>query len=489
VASAMLLSRRSLLLAGSAAAIGAALPRARAIGTPLVEKRLVAAPGRAALTGAPYPETRVWCYDGTVPGPEIRLRQGERLRAVVENKLPEDTTVHWHGVRVPNAMDGAPYVTQPPIEPDGSFTYEFTVPDAGTYWYHPHAHSSEQVGRGLMGAFIIEEPAPLAADRDVVWVLGDFRLREDASIAGGFDSAMEMSMAGRIGNTVTINGRVPDRFSVRAGERLRLRLINAAPARIFGLEFKEHRPLVIAFDGQPVEPHAPEGGRVVLGPAMRTDLVLDMTGKPGSTMAVIDSFYDRLAYKLVDLAYGSEPPLRPQPLARPAALAANPVPEPDIAKAQRHDVTLTGGMMGGMGMGGGMGGMMGNGGMMGKGGMGMGGMMSGRSMWAINGVAVPAGDMAHMKPILTLARGKSYVLAIDNRTAWYHPIHLHGHSFRVITRNGQPTRYREWRDTVLMPPRERAEIAFVADNPGDWMFHCHILDHQEGGMMSVIRIA
>jgi len=116
------------------------------------------------------------------------------------------------------------------------------------------------------------------------------------------------------------------------------------------------------------------------------------------------------------------------------------------------------------------------------------GMMGG-SMWAINGSAVMNDDMRHMKPVLTLTRGKSYVLAIDNQTAWHHPMHLHGHSFRVITRNGARTKYREWRDTILVPPRERAEIAFVADNPGDWMFHCHILDHQESGMMSIIRVA
>ena len=445
------------------------------------ERRFIAGPGRVALAGADDPETAVWCYSGAVPGPEIRLRQGERVRVVLENHLPEDTTIHWHGVRVPNAMDGAAYVTQPPVQPKESFTYEFAAPDAGTYWYHPHDHSSEQVGRGLMGAFIVEEPEPLAVDRDVVWILGDWRLKEDASIAGGFDNPMEMSMAGRIGNTVTINGRVPDRFAVRSGERIRLRLINAAPARIFGLVFKDHSPLVIGLDGQPIEPHTPEGGRVVLGPAMRTDLLFDMSGKPGTTVSVIDSFYEGLSYRLVDLSYTDETPLRTELPRPPAKLAANPIPEPDLAKAQRHDVTLTGGMMGGMAMGGGgMGGMMGNGGMR--------GMMGGGSMWAINGVAVPGDDMEHMKPILTLTRGKSYVLAIDNQTAWYHPIHLHGHSFRVITRNGQPTRYREWRDTVLMPPRERAEIAFVADNPGDWMFHCHILDHQEGGMMSIIRV-
>ena len=139
---------------------------------------------------------------------------------------------------------------------------------------------------------------------------------------------------------------------------------------------------------------------------------------------------------------------------------------------------MGGGMMGGM-----------ESGMMG--GMGMGGtmsrMMGGGAMWAINGVA--AGPDMNMKPILTLDRGASYILAIENRTAWYHPIHLHGHSFRVITRNGAATRYREWRDTVLIPPHERAEVAFVADNPGDWMFHCHILEHQESGMMGVIRVA
>jgi FtsP/CotA-like multicopper oxidase with cupredoxin domain len=465
------LPRRSLLAAGGGLIVASVLPSPLLIAATSSEKTLVAAGGRVRITPGPYPQTSVWCYGGRVPGPEIRLRQGERLQVMVENRLPQDTTVHWHGLRILNAMDGAPYVTQPPIQPEDSFTYEITVPDAGTFWYHPHAHSAEQVGRGLMGALIIEEPQPLQVDRDVVWVLGDFHLDDEASIAGGFDNRMEMSMSGRIGNTVTINGRVPDRFAVRSGERIRLRLINAAPARIFGLEFKDHRPLVVAFDGQPVEPHAPEGGRVVLGPAMRTDLILDMTGRPSHEAAVLDTFYNGLEYKLVGISYTGEQPLRAEPLAEPTKLPANPIPEPDLANAQRHDVTLTGGMMGGMGMGSGMMGMMGG------------------SMWAINGVAVMNDDMRHMQPVLTLARGKSYILAIDNRTAWHHPMHLHGHSFRVITRNGARTKYREWRDTVLIPPRERAEIAFVADNPGDWMFHCHILDHQEGGMMSIIRVA
>ena len=141
--------------------------------------------------------------------------------------------------------------------------------------------------------------------------------------------------------------------------------------------------------------------------------------------------------------------------------------------------------MGGMMGGGGMGGMMRGGMMEGM----MGGMMRGvqhSGIWAINGVAA-TGDV--MEPFLTLRRGRPYVLAMHNHTAWHHPMHLHGHAFRVLARNGRRTRYQEWQDTVLMAPHERVEIAFVADNPGDWMFHCHILEHQAAGMTGVIRVA
>ena len=250
------------------------------------QHRLAARSGRTPLVGAPYPETAVWSYNGTVPGPEIRVRQGERLRITVENQLAEETTVHWHGLRVPNAMDGVPHLTQPPIAPGEAFVYEFEVPDAGTYWYHPHQRSFEQVGRGLYGPLIVEEREPIQVDRDVTWVLDDWRLLQDAQISDDFGNFMDSSHNGRVGNTVTVNGRILESFPVRAGERVRLRLINAANARIFGLEFQDHRPQVIALDGQPVEPHAPPGGRMVLGPAMRADLVIDMSGDPGTRFTV-----------------------------------------------------------------------------------------------------------------------------------------------------------------------------------------------------------
>jgi FtsP/CotA-like multicopper oxidase with cupredoxin domain len=419
--------------------------------------RLRASPATQALVGAGHPATGVWAYNGTVPGPELRFKQGERLKIEVENALGVETTVHWHGIRLPNAMDGVPHVTQPPIAAKGGrFTYEFDLPDAGTFWYHPHLGSPEQVGRGLSGALIVEERDPPRVDRDLVWVLSDWRLDRQAQAVADFGNFMDASHAGRIGNTVTVNGALRETFAVRAGERLRLRLINASNARIYGLRFEGHEPRIIALDGQPVAPHWE--GRAVLGPGMRADLILDCAGAPRSRHRVIDDFYQRRAYRLLDLLYSDEKPLRTS-FAPPPALAPNPVAEPDLERAERHRVHFEGGMMGRMPM------------------MGMRRGMT----WTVNGRPLEDNGHAH-EPLFTLARGRSYVLELVNDTAWHHPIHLHGHVFRILGKD-------HWSDTVLLDPDSRAEIAFVADNPGDWMLHCHVLEHQASGMMALVRVA
>ena len=439
-----------------------------------VDVRLKAAPAAAPILGSGKPEVQVWAYNGQVPGPEIRVRQGDRLRVIVENALNEETTIHWHGVRVPNAMDGVPHLTQDPIRPGGKFAYDFVLHDAGTFWYHPHQRSFEQVGRGLYAPLIVEEKQPIRVDRDLTWVLDDWRMDASGQISAGFGSRHDATMAGRVGNTVTINGRLPQPLDVRTGERIRLRLINAANARIFGLNFGGHRPQIIAIDGQPVRPHAPNGA-LVIGPAMRVDVILDMTGSPGSRAQITDDFYKGgLEYTLTNIVY-SDSPLRNAPLSTSIQLPANPIAEPDLSTATRHEVLFGGGMMSMMG-----GGSMSGGGMMGGGGM-QGGMMG----WTVNGVS--ATGHVH-EPILTIDRGRTAVMTLKNDTAWWHPIHVHGHSFRVISRNGKPTEHKEWQDTVLMPPQETAEIAFVADNPGDWMIHCHILEHQAAGMMAAFRV-
>lgn len=258
------LVRRRILSAGVFGALAAAAGQGAFATQAAVPPRLLTARrGAVQLVPPPHPPTTIWGYDAGVPGPELRLRQGERLRITVENLLDEETTVHWHGIRLPNAMDGVPHLTQKPIAANGGkFLYEFNVPDAGTYWYHPHQRSFEQVARGLHGALIVEEHEPPVVDRDITWILDDWRLDRDASIRGGFGNYMDLSHAGRIGNTVTVNGKIAEAFAVRAGERIRLRLINAANARIFALEFSGHSPRIIALDGQPVAAHVPEGGRI-----------------------------------------------------------------------------------------------------------------------------------------------------------------------------------------------------------------------------------
>lgn len=333
-------------------------------------KKLRLAPARQSLVGAAHPATDVWAYNGSVPGPELRFKQGERLRIEVENALGVDTTMHWHGVRLPNAMDGVPHLTQAPIAAKGGrFIYDFELKDAGTFWYHPHLGSPEQVGRGLYGALIVEEPEPPAvrAIREV--------------------------------------------FGVRAGERIRLRLINASNARIYGLRFEEHQPWIIALDGHPVAPHW--FGRLVLGPGMRADVILDCVAAPGSRHRVIDDFYGNRAYELLKIQYGDEKPLR-QSFEPAPRLAANPLAQPDVERAERQRIVFGGGMMGAMPN-----------------------QREHRGLvWTVNGKAVPE-QGHHHAPLATLVRGRSYIIELVNQTSWHHPIHLHGHVFRLLTKNGK----------------------------------------------------
>ncbi len=419
-------------------------------------RKLVIGSARQALVGAGNPDTAVWAYNGTVPGPELRFKQGERLRIEVENALPVETTVHWHGLRLPNRMDGVPHVTQPPIGAKGGrFVYEFDLLDAGTFWYHPHLGSPEQVARGLYGALIVEERNAPAVDHDVVWVLSDWRLDREARLVENFGNPMDASHAGRIGNTVTVNGAIRERFDVRAGERIRLRLVNASNARVYGLEFEGHHPALIALDGHPVAPQSP--ARIVLGPGMRADVILDCKANPGSAHRVIDTFYRQRAYELLKIQYAAQPPLRTSFTQIPR-LAANPVAVPDHAKADRHRIVFGGGAM-----------------------RAVPNQREHKGLfWSVNGRPVP--EHAHHEVLLSLKRGASYVLELVNETAWHHPIHLHGHVFRVLPSG-------HWTDSVLLDPDARAEIAFVADNPGDWMLHCHVLEHQATGMMALVRVA
>jgi FtsP/CotA-like multicopper oxidase with cupredoxin domain len=469
-----LYARRNFLKSGTAAALLPWLPgRLFAAGDNESDYQLTAGVSGVQFADDPFPKTETWNFNRESPGPLLRLRRGQPVSVTVKNQLPQELTVHWHGMRIDNAMDGVPILTQPPIAPGETFVYRYTPPDAGTYWYHSHVNTAEQVGRGLYGPVIVEESEAPPVDRDLVWVLDDWKLDQRAQIVGDFNNPRDLARAGRLGNTVTINGKIPQSLSVRAGERIRLRLINAANARIFALRFQSHRTLVIARDGQPVDAYEPSGA-VVIGPAQRFDLILDMTGAPGQRYAVVDTHYPQSPSRLTHINYAEQAPLRDKPLGDYPGLPLNDIPQPNLRDPFVQPIVLSGGDLGRLTE----------------------AQLGGQrleitrlyllgKMWAINDV-VSTGFTD--TPLFTVQRGRTVVLEFKNHSVWPHPMHLHGHHFQVLEHSRDREVIGKWLDTVLLGPEESARVAFVADNPGDWLFHCHILGHARAGMMAVIRV-
>ena len=413
-----------------------------------------------------YAETPIWGYEGRVPGPVLRIKQGERLTRRFVNSLPQPSTIHWHGIRIANAMDGVPDVTQSAVPPEGDFLYDFVPPDAGTYWYHPHNRTWEQMARGLYGALIVEEASPPVVDRDEVLLIDDWRLAQDATIAEDFGAMMDWSHTGRIGNWITVNGNGAYRLKTARNERLRLRLANTANARTFVLDLRGVEGWVVALDGQPLlEPEA--AGRIILAPAQRADLIVDVTGTPGSEAGLIsverDGGYSIGAFDIGESA-------RENRLQAPSPLTPNPVRAPGpLGNARKVRLHMEGGAMGGM-RGARMDGRM----------MGMRELVNAGKVWAFNGQA----NMPDA-PLVTASAGEPVRIEMINDTAWPHAMHLHGHHFQRVT-DGKAVG--PLRDTLLVDANGTDEIAFLADNPGDWLLHCHMLEHSASGMMTWLRV-
>jgi FtsP/CotA-like multicopper oxidase with cupredoxin domain len=392
----------------------------------------------------------VWAYGGTVPGPTLRVRSGEGLRVRLVNRLPQETTIHWHGVRVPNAMDGVPGVTQPPVRPGETFTYEFTPKDSGTYWFHSHHRSSEQVERGLYGVLIVEDADPLPWSQDVVWVIDDWLVTAAGEIDAKFNTRRDLAFDGRWGNVMTVNGQTGSELAVDPGDRIRLRLLNPANGRVFRLDLGGLEARAIAVDGPyasaPFDPREFE-----LAPGNRLDLdVTIRAADRGKRFIVSDVFTST-----------------PQPLATVVVRDVAPVPTPEFASPARARVprwdggerepvaleyaldTRRGGEFG--------------------------------IEWTLNGEAFPA------RPA-PLPLGKFSRLRFVNHSARLHPMHLHGQFFRLLARNGKRVEEGHWRDTVLVHAEETVDVGLVALDPGTWMMHCHVLEHAEAGMMALVQV-
>lgn len=469
----MKINRRSLLQGAGAVAGSAILPSfAMAAGNDGFIT-LEARPGEASLIGAGKPRTRIWSYNGTAPGPEIRVRQGDEVRVRLVNKLSQPTTIHWHGVRMINAMDGVPGLTQEAVPPGASFDYVFRAPDAGTFWYHPHSQTWEQVARGLYGVLVVEENGARAFDRDLTLVLDDWFLGDTGQIHEASLGEMRYwSHGGRLGNWPTVNGQYKPEYPLKPGERVRLRLVNTCNARFLSVRLRDLDATVIAIDGQPVPPYAQGNRSILLAPAQRADLAFTATLPAGSSADIVETSQDfpvtLASFRLTGAAAVPGPSDRAFD-----PLPGNPLPEKlPLADALKVELLMEGGAMGGMKSATYKGRV-----------MSINDLVDSGKVWAFNGI-VGMTD----KPLFDARKGRTVTIEFINRTAFTHPMHLHGHHFKVVSRDGEPVSGAPWRDTESVRPNEKVSIAFVADNPGKWALHCHTLEHVAAGMITWFNV-
>ncbi|WP_300297392.1 multicopper oxidase family protein [Ferrovibrio sp.] len=471
------LTRRGILQAGLGAVAVALLPRgasALPVSYQLTAKRVA-----KTLPGCVGPSD-LWLYDDgrneTLPI-VLRAARGENFTAALKNELAEHTAIHWHGVRVPFAMDGVPYITQPPVRPGESFEYSFAPPDPGTFFFHPHCNTVEALGRGLAGVLVVDDPRDQGLfDVEHVIALKDWRVQHD----GGFEDFLTdagAAKAGSFGALRTANGMVTPSIMVPPGARVRLRILNLDSTRIPQLDLPGVKAVIVATDGNACAPFALQGWR--LGPAMRADVAFIAPEKTGVAILLQDIFSTKPRVLARIVTAGEAMRSTKAVLRLPEA----DLPQPDLKAAQTLEFTLLAGnpdpaLQAWAKQ------------------MGVSAdeiCLTQKVFWSINrqvwpGMGQGTGQGALPPPLAELKSGRSYIIELFNGTPHQHPMHLHGHTFRVLgssERDLPP----HWADTVLVRPKERVRIAFVAGQPGDWMMHCHIIEHQETGMMGYLRVA
>jgi FtsP/CotA-like multicopper oxidase with cupredoxin domain len=395
--------------------------------------------------------TPVWSYNNQIPGPVIKGTEGTTLTIEVVNQLKEPTSVHWHGLRIDNAMDGVPGVTQDPIRPGDRFTYRLDLQEAGTFWYHPHFNAGEQLERGLKGVLIVEEREKLPWSQDIVWLLDDWRFQRDGTIFPHFNTHGDLMHDGRWGNAITINGQVKPVLAVSPGERIRLRLINGANARIFAGSLDGLPIRVIAVDGRPVSRFL-AFDQFILSPGNRVDLDITIPADAaGKTFALEDRFSRRTNILGKIKVNDNQPQATPKftPLKSKGFIPADTFE--NIAVTKTWDLDAVRGGKFGIG-------------------------------WSMNRRLWPEADKAGF------AIGQPVKIRFANSSSRLHPMHIHGAFFRVLEVNGEPAPEPFTRDTVLVGPRESIVIGLVPEHEGIWLTHCHIQAHADSGMMTTITV-
>ena len=402
---------------------------------------------------SPAGETDVWGYDGQLPGPVLRAKAGEEIAVRLVNKLDQPTSLHWHGVRIANAMDGVVGLTQKPVMPGASFDYRFKVPDSGLYLYRPFVapFTSEQFARGLYGLLIVEEPSPPEVDRDFALLIDDWRLDEQGLLVADFGNPADVGGTGRIGSLVTANTQpAPLTETFAPVSRIRLRLVNVANARFMFVTFEGFKPFIMAIDGQPCDPFEPVRRTIPVGPGARFDLMFDLPeGESDGAKIVLRGMNepdrDLLVLKTQGAKRQARPPIASLPLNRllPAEIR--------LAEAKKVDIVVEGGSARTP--------------------------PGAKTLWRLNGA--PGGFEG--KPLFSVKRGTPVSLGFVNKTLVTQNMRVHGHVVRLLhdlDDGWEPY----WRNAVIVAEGRTKRVAFVADNPGKWAINCDVIEHQISGL-------
>ena len=395
---------------------------------------------------------KAWGFNNTIPGPVLKASKGDTIIVKVKNELTEPTIIHWHGVRLEAAMDGTS-ITQQPIQPGQEFEYRFTLPDAGTFWYHSHHNETEQMEKGMYGALVVEDAADPVFDGEKIFMIDDMKLNSDGSFKKGNPVTRWVERHdGREGETLLINGKEDPVIHIAGGQTERWRFINASSARYFQLSLGGRKFRIIGSDGGLMQ-KAEDTDRVLIVPGERVDII----GGPfseGEIIPIESLPYNRMTFvktkrrKYATVITGKSQPsvaVIPDVLRNIEALASNDTPvnrkvKLSVGPSIKHGIDFL-----------------------------------------VNGDVHTADAPVEV--------GQLQVWEVANTSLMDHPFHLHGFFFQVIGENGKPVENIKWKDTVNLPPRSKFRIAWMPDNrPGKWMYHCHILEHHEAGMMAHFEV-
>ncbi len=396
----------------------------------------------------PGKNIRAWGFNNQVPGPVLKAKKGDTLLVRVKNDLPEPVIVHWHGIRLPADMDGTGEV-QRPIAPGESFEYRFTVPDAGTFWYHSHHNETVQMERGMYGGIVIEDETELPADNDRILMMDDMKLnsKNEFKQHGPLGRWIERH-DGREGSANLMNGKEGTGIIMYAGQSERWRIVNAASARYFKLDLGGRPFKVIATDGGLLE-HAITKTELLITPGERFDIIVGPF-EEGESFAINSLPYNRVTMlKAKKQQYATVHVLEQKPS---VAYLPEKLSTIELLSSQEAEVTRKVKLSVDPGL--------------------------------KNIIDFRVNKKMHGldSPVMV---GELQVWEVTNSSLMDHPFHLHGFFFQVLEENGKAPEYKAWKDTYNIKPRSTIKLAWMPDNrPGRWMYHCHIVEHHAAGMMA-----